>query len=113
MVELLAESFEYEYIILNFGAVFRGIYDVMKSCDAFYFLTTRKETKNERELFFLEELELRGLEDFGQRINLVEMANAFEQSGGWRKTMAQWRWSDIGDFVRWSMKEGDKNGSIM
>ena len=113
MLELLVQEFQYESIIINFGAPFSGMFDVMESCDDFYLLVANQEALNEREQFFLRELEARNMEAFGQKIVRLELPEAVTGALGWRRLSAQWRWSRVGDFVRWNMEEGKKDGPLV
>lgn len=106
MIEVLVREMQYENIIINFGTVFPGMYRLMKGCDRFYFLVNKSDKRNYRENVFLKELEVRGFEDFIQKMIRIEIPVVNQWENGWKQIARQWRWSSVGDHLRWSMWEG-------
>lgn len=109
MIQILSQELEYTTIILNFGTVFSGIFDLMELCDDFYLLTAKKDSTTWREKAFREEMRMHGKEEFLQKIKRVEIPHVFFANQTWYPLAHQWRWNPIGDNLRkcmWMEKNG-------
>lgn len=100
MIQILQKERGYEQIILNFGAVFSGMMELMTRCQQLYFLTERKEEKNWREEAFEDEMRRRGNEAFLQRIFWIEIPLHFVKEKTWRQLTTNWLWNELGDKLR-------------
>lgn len=100
LLEILFEEMEYEYVIINFGAIFPGMLDFMEQCDYFYFLKTRAESFNWREASFLKEVGRLEKEDFLRKIAKIEIPMEFGRGQSWRQVAKSWLWGELGDLIR-------------
>lgn len=107
VLHILANNLGYKVLILNFGVIFEGFFELMEQCEEFYLLTDKREEISWREQMFHDELRRRGKETFLQQITKVEMPKHFcGMSMNWRSLVQQWRWSMVGDCLREAMREG-------
>lgn len=100
MIHILQKEREYEQVILNFGAVFSGMTELMDDCQHFYFLTEKKEERNWREKAFFDEMRGRGKESFLQKIIWMDIPVHFTKERSWRQLTRSWLWSELGDKLR-------------
>lgn len=115
IIEILQKERGYEQVILNFGAVFPGVGELMEDCQQFYVLTERKEESSWREENFLHEMRCRGKEGFLQKFTWMEIQARFVKERSWRQLAKSWLWSELGDQLRernW-MESGNSNGAYM
>lgn len=109
MIQILSRELEYEIIILNFGTIFSGIFDLMELCDDFYFLVTKMDSLTWREKAFREEVRRHGKLEFQQKIKRIEIPYYLMANHTWHHLAQQWRWNQIGDNLRkhmWVEKNG-------
>ena len=100
MFKHMVEKFGYEYLIINFGAVFQGMHTLMTSCEEFYFLTNAIDLCQVREEQFKEELVQKGYETFKNKIYKMEIPKSQVRNQNWRQIAQQWRWTTVGDALR-------------
>lgn len=100
LLEVLSQELEYECVILNFGAIFSGVFAFMGRCEALYYLVPDRERNNWREKEFKAELERQDKDELlvnAVKIKVPEMLHTY---GDWRMVSQTLRWSSIGDQVR-------------
>ena len=100
MLQILEKEYAYTYVIINFGAMFSGMIELMESCREVFFLTEKKEEQNYREQNFCEEMNRGGKDKFLQRILWTEIPVGLLKIGSWRQLSKQWLWSSLGDSLR-------------
>lgn len=100
MLDILEKEQPYTYEIINFGALFPGMMELMESCQQIHILTEKKGEPNYREHSFLEEMHRRGKEEFLQKIIWTEIFTETMRTGSWKQISKQWLWGSIGDLLR-------------
>ena len=100
MLEILFKERDYQYVIVNFGAIFPGVLDFMDQCDGFYFLKARGESFNWRETSFLDEMGRLGKTEFLRKITKIEIPMEFIREKSWRQVAKSWLWGELGDLLR-------------
>lgn len=108
MISIIQKERGYEQIIINFGAVFPGVADLMSSCDAIYFLTGKRDDKNWREQDFFTRMGIFHGDDFFKKLIWMEIPASSIRGKTWRMLVKEWLWDDIGDKLReinWMEKE--------
>lgn len=100
IINILIKELGYQVIILNFGTVFPGMFELMDRCDEFYFLVPKGNGTTWREMEFKKETIRRGKEDFFHRITRIEIPAFFGSNIEWKKLSHQWRWGNVGDRLR-------------
>lgn len=100
IIRILFSEKGYEYVIVNFGAAFSGMYEFMEQCKEFYILKARGDSCSWRENAFLEELKRQGKEEFLRKIKWIEMPREGIRENSWQQLAKSWLWSELGDQVR-------------
>lgn len=73
VLKVVTQELGYEHVIINFGAVFTGMYSLMVSCDRFFLLVNNLEEKEYREEQYLRELAQKGYEIFAEKISRIQI----------------------------------------
>ena len=100
IIRILFSEKGYEYVIVNFGASFSGMYEFMEQCEQFYLLKARGDSCSWREKAFLEELRRQGKEEFLRKIKWIDMPKEGIRENSWNQLAKTWLWSELGDQVR-------------
>lgn len=100
MIDMLAEEQGYDVIILNFGAVFSGMFDLMDRCQTFYCLEEKGNLSPWREFVFCQEMKRRGKERFLQKIIRMELVSSPGKEQTWKHISQQWLWGTVGNQLR-------------
>lgn len=100
MLDILRMERHYDYIIINFGAVFSGMMELMDSCRQIYLLTEKQEERNWREASFLAEMNNHGKRELLRKITWIEMPIQFMREKSWKQLSKSWLWSELGDQLR-------------
>lgn len=113
ILDILQKEQSYDYVIINFGAVFPGMVEFMESCHQMYLLTDKKEERNWREKSFLAEMSAHGRVDFLKRICWLEIPMEFVREKSWQQLTKNWLWSELGDKLRELYWMENRNGESM
>lgn len=100
MIRLLQKERGYEHIIINFGAIFSGVTELIRSCDQVYFLTGKPEETNWREKEFHTKMGIGNGDNFLEKIIWMEMPVCSIRGKTWRMLVKEWLWNDLGDKLR-------------
>lgn len=113
IIRILFSEKGYEYVIVNFGALFSGIYEFMEHCEQFYLLKARGDGCSWREKAFLEELRRQGKEEFLRKIKWIDMPKEGIRENSWNQLAKNWLWSELGDQVREQNWAVNKNAEFV
>lgn len=100
MVRILQKERGYQYVILNFGATFSGMLELMEDCRFVYFLTEGKEEYSWREASFFQELRQYKKEEVLHRLIRTEVPVQILKEKTWRNLAKVWLWGELGDHIR-------------
>ena len=110
MIEMIAQEQGYQVIIVNFGATFTGMFELMGRCQTFYCLREIGKHFEERERTFFSELKRRGKDALLQRMNYLELPVVSGKVLDWRSISKQWLWGTVGNQLReyiWVEKQSE------
>jgi len=110
IMEILVQEQGYDIIIVNFGEIFPGVFDIMDSCQEFHMLETKETTNSWRERDFINEMERKGKNSFLNRIVRIKVPTISCGTGDWIKQAQRWLWSELGDHVRGSSRRSNLGG---
>lgn len=111
LLRILVQEFGYEYILINFGAMFTGQIDMMAQCHSFYLLRSKDATINWREEAFFQELERQEKQDFLIHITNIEIPSNGSREEDWNVIADKWNWGSLGETVRHLMEKERQNGA--
>lgn len=100
MMNLLVKELGYKKIVVNFGVVFFGMFELMSRCDQMFCVTHKGEGRSWREQVFLDEIKRRGKEDLWKRVSKIEVPPANNNDKEWRVQAQAWLWTAVGDALR-------------
>lgn len=100
VLEWLGREQGYEIIIINFGASFSGIFDLMDTCQEFHLLERKGTVETWREDDFKKELKRREKNEFLNRIAKVQLPFVSSTDETWKGLSEKWEWGPLGDHVR-------------
>lgn len=100
MIDMLANEQGYDVIILNFGAVFSGMFDLMDRCHTFYYLEEKGKSSPWREQIFSCEMKRRGKDRFFEKIVRMELLPPPGKELEWKHISQQWLWGTVGNQLR-------------
>lgn len=100
MIDILAKEFDYKIILLNFGGIFSGMFDLMCECDILYWLGTKEQEGKWREQVFIGELRRREKEQILKESVRIEIPTGVCPEDNWRKAARQCLWGSTGTQIR-------------
>ncbi len=100
MLEILEQEQGYTCEIINFGAIFPGVFELMESCQQIHVLTDKEGESNYRENAFLKELHRKGKDMLLRKMMWTEIPAERVKNCSWKQICKQWMWNSLGDLLR-------------
>lgn len=100
MLKILELEQGYTCEIINFGAIFPGVFELMESCQQIHILTEKEGEPNYRENTFIKELYRRGKDMLLKKLMWTEIPVQRVRNCSWKQICKQWMWNSLGDSLR-------------
>lgn len=100
VIDMVKQGLEYSIIVINLGVRFKGFFDLLTDMNKLYLLSDIEHKGGWREEEFLEELQNSDNKLLWQRVQRVEIPNFQILMSEYERTIEQWKWSEMGDYVR-------------
>ncbi len=99
-VGLLGEKSGYEVVVLDFGMMVPGFFDLLGSCSRAYILSEDGELQGGPLSQFRQMLDSREIPDAEGKFRYLRLPAFAEKSRSGGSLMQQWSWGTVGDYTR-------------
>lgn len=100
LLDMISQELDYSAVVLNFGIRFVGFFELMNRCKQVYFLSKEDGVGRWREYEFFEEMKQRGYDILAQRVHRAAMPLQQISVESCERTVEQWKWNEVGEYVR-------------
>lgn len=113
ILDILEKELGYQRIVINFGAMYQGWFEMMERCHSFYLLSGKEEWGTWRENAFFQELERGKKCDLLQNIEKIEIPTVSTIERTWRAIADKWYWSSFGEKIRQIISKENVHGAAV
>ena len=113
LIQILTNELGYKKIILNLGAIFEGVYNLMDACTAIYLLSAKTDEQKWREQVFTREVSRLGKETLLKKIKSVVLPDIPREVRNWKHIVEKWSCMAFAETLRCLVKKEGSHGAIV